>query len=75
MRRSEIIAREVLSTGDAFKRDGRAVERNSYEIAVEDDAHPQVLSICVRASSAEEAERTAVRWLSDMVRKGWLTAR
>jgi hypothetical protein len=72
MRRSEIIAREALSTGDAIKRDGHVVERNSYEIAVEDDAHPHVLAICVRASNAEEAERTAVRWLSDMVRKGWL---
>lgn len=51
MRRSEIIAREVISTGDAFKRDGRNIERNSYEIAVDDDAHPQALSICVRASN------------------------
>jgi hypothetical protein len=71
MRRSEIIAREVLSTGDATRREGR-VERNSFEIAVEDDAHPSVLAIRVRASSAEEAERAAVQWLSSMVRKGWL---
>ena len=55
MRRSEIIAREALSTGDAIKRDGHDVERNSYEIAVEDVAHPHVLSICVRASHCDSA--------------------
>jgi hypothetical protein len=70
VRRSEIIAREVLPEGEAIGAGKQRVERNAYEVPVEDGAHPDVLAIIVRARDCDEAERVAVNWVSSMVRKG-----
>jgi hypothetical protein len=70
MRRSEIIAREVLLAGNATPRKPQRSDPNAFEVFVEDDEHTGVIAICVRAADATEAERVAVKWLAGMVRKG-----
>jgi hypothetical protein len=67
MRRSEIIARDVVTVGNALRSESR---RGVYEVLVEEDAHSDVLAVCVRADSESEADRKAVAWVAEMVRKG-----